>query len=78
MRLLGVLTHKGVNGDNQVHIIDIEKALHQEDLRTAIAMNKSNRLLDKIKMVYQLYPKIRNDFFANDETEDEEPLENLE
>ena len=70
LRFLGVLSHKGVNGDGQIHIIDTEKELNNRDLSAALAMNRSKRLVDKIKMVFRLYPKIRGDLLADEETDD--------
>ena len=33
-------------------------------------MNRSKRLVDKIKIVYKLYPKIRSELLADEETDD--------
>ena len=49
--------------------MDIDKELDSKDLRAALAFNRSKRLVDKIKMVYRLYSKIRVEFFAGEETE---------
>ena len=48
----------------------MEKKLDPRDLSVALAMNRSKRLVGKIKMVYRLYPKIRGDLFADEETDD--------
>ena len=48
----------------------MDKKLDSRDLSAALAMNRSKRLVDKIKMVFRLYPKIRGDLLADEETDD--------
>ena len=59
LRLLGILSFKGVNGKRQMHFIAVEKVMTEKDLTLALAMNKSPRLVGKIRIVHRLYPKER-------------------
>ena len=72
LRLLGVLTSGRAQGKKKKHSIDILKLLGEKDLTQALAMNKSPRLVPKIKIVYQLYQEQRELYIANIETEDDE------
>ena len=71
LRLLGVLTSRGLQGKKQKHSINILKMLGEKDLTLAFAMNKSPRMVPKIKIVYQLYHEQREQYLANEETEDD-------
>ena len=59
LRLLGVLTSRGLQGKNQKHSINILKMLGEKHLTLALAMNNSPRLVPKVKIVYQLYQEQR-------------------
>ena len=72
LRLLGILSFKGVNGKRQMHFIAVEKVMTEKDLTLALIMNKSPRLVPKIKIVHQLYQGQRDLYIANEETEDDE------
>ena len=73
LRLLGVLSHQGKNGDQQVQIINVSLALNEGDLRQALKKNRSYRMEDKIKIVYRLYLEAHAAYFGGQETEDEDP-----
>ena len=75
LRLLGVLTSCGVQNKKQMHCIDVAKVLDENDLRLALIMNKSPRLVNKIRIVHQLYPEQRDLYIANEETEDDEEVD---
>ena len=48
-------------------------ALNEGDLRKALRKNRSERMEDKIKIVYRLYPEAHAAYFGDQETEDEDP-----